>query len=354
MRVEHVRTVGFKGFDIDEAVPEKAIYTGKNKSGKSTRAAAIALVLYGYIPFSNVGKRPGDILDSFGGDSLIVSVTIGGKEFARKFSRNEAGKVSQTLQYEKKRCAADNFAVMLDKVGSPKIADVAEFMKQSEARKVDTLFELYPDETLSTIDSKIETAKEDVSRIEKKISGAESTVVRLTNSKNSIEMPSGTIAAVKDEIKSVDSQIADLLKQIKDAEIEEAKAQAVEQEKKEEAERKKAAKAEEIPLKTDEEWENYDLSSPSSDPKMVEADQLITRMENQSNGFSSSNDFKENDVPYKMDDGNFVNEMAWQISGGNPTESIQNIINALHGSGCSTCAALIVAKVELKKYKGDS
>lgn len=336
MRVEYVRTVGFKGFDIDEDVSEKAIYTGKNKSGKSTRAAAIALALYGYIPFSTAGKRPGDILDSFGGDSLIVSVTIGGKEFARKFSRNEKGSVSQTMQYEKKRVAADNFSIMLGKVGQPKIADIAEFMKQSEAKKVDTLFELYPDDTLSTIDSEIETAKEDVSRIEKKISGADATVVRLTASKAEIEMPSGTIAAVKDEIKTVDSQIKDLIKQINDAEIEEATARAVEEEKRAEAERQEAAKIEEIPLKTEEDWSKYNIENMPDSPEMVEADQLITKMENQTKGI-------------------FVNPnqtINGSLSFENASSSIQKIIDALIGSGCSACVALIVAKVELKKYKG--
>lgn len=336
--IEHVRTVGFKGFDIDEDVPEKVIYTGKNKSGKSTRAAAIALALYGYIPFSTAGKRPGDILDSFGGDSLVVAVKIGGNEFARKFARNEAGKVSQTMQYEKKRVAADNFSIMLGKAGQPKIADIAEFMKQSDAKKVDTLFELYPDDTLSTIDSEIEAAKADVSRIEKKISWAEATAKRLTASKSVIVIPSGTIAAVQDEIKNIDSQISELQDQINQAKIEEEKAKAVEEEKRAEAERQEAAKVEEITLKTDEDWSQYDLSGPSSDPQMLEAGQVITKMENQTKGI-------------------FVNQnqtINGSLSFENASSSIQKIIDALIGAGCSTCAALIVAKQELKKHGGKS
>lgn len=388
--IEHVRTVGFKGFDIDEDVPEKALYIGPNKKGKTTRSMAIALALYGYIPFSNVGKRPGDILDSFGQSSLIVSVKIKGKEFARKFSRNKKGVVSQVLQYEGKRVAADNFAIMLSKAGSPKIADVAGFMKQSDAKMVDTLFEIYPDDTLSTIDSEIAEAKEDISRIEKKIDGAESTVVRLTKSKSEIEMPSGTIATVKDEIKSVDSKIADLEKQIKDAEIKETEAKAKEDTRKEIAESggmsKEEAKkyiggmspgeshggvapdndgdeysesflpmglgnpiipddplkVEEKPLKTEEDWNQYDLSGPSIDPKMVENDQLITKMKNQVNGI---------DIRPDLTDREFFRSPGQNMP---VVDSIQKIIDALIGSGCSTCAALIVAKVELKKYKGVS
>jgi DNA repair exonuclease SbcCD ATPase subunit len=352
LKIDHIRTVGFKGFDIDEDVPAKVIYSGKNKTGKTTRAYAIALALYGNIPFSTAGKRPSDILDSFGGNSLVVAVKIGGKEFGRKFARNEKG-VSQVLQYDGKRCSADVFSSMLGKAGLPKIADQATFMSQSDTKKVDTLFELFPDPELATIDQEIETAKADVSRIEKQKDGCESTISRLTTSKNAIEKPSGTIASIRDEIKTVESQIADLERQIKAAEIEEAKAKAVEQEKREEAERKEKEKIEaartvddfyeekglpEPPLKTDEDWAQYDLSGPSSDPGMQEADQLITKMENQMQGI---------DVRPELSDREF-----FRSPGQNKpvADSIQNIIDALIGAGCSTCAALIVAKQELKKY----
>jgi hypothetical protein len=354
IKIDHIRTVGFKGFDIDEDVPEKSIRVGKNRVGKSTLSEAIAFVIDGHVSFSTAGKRPADILDSFGDGVMLAGVVeIKGKEFGRKISRNEKGVVSQVLQYEKKRVAADVFSSMLGKVGRPKIADHNAFMAQSEAKKVDTLFELFPDPFLSKIDEKIMGAKEDISRIEKQISGCESTISRLTTSKNEIEKPSGTIASVRDEIQTVEDQITDLEKQIKEAEIEEAKAKATadeiarrekaeedeKQRMKDEEEEREAIKqiAVEQPLKTDEDWEQHNLSGPSNDPDLVEADRVITKMENQMQGVNSG----------QVVDAEFDPDLFPVL---NPSESIQNIIDALKGSGCSTCAALIVAKMELKKY----
>jgi len=343
LKIEHVRTVGFKGFDIDEDVPEKVLYTGKNKSGKTTRAAAIALALYGSIPFSTAGKRTGDILDSFGQESLVVAVKIGGKEFGRKFARNEKG-VTQILQYEGKRVAADVFSSMLGKAGSPRIADVSEFMKQSEAKKVDTLFELYPDDTLSTIDSEIENAKADVSIIEKKIAGAESTVVRLTASKSEIVMPSGSISAVKAEIQTVETQILDLQEQIKSAEIEEAKAKAKEESEKLAAkEKEEAAKKAEIEKKT---AVSQAIADEKERQKMVVVSESGVTIRQESF-------LPDDEIPLKTDEDwakYNIGSMPMSPEMQETINSIQRIIDALVGSGCSTCAALIVAKQELKKY----
>lgn len=224
--ITHIRTVGFKGFNIDEDVPQKVIYTGKNKSGKTARAMAIALTIHGYIPFSTAGKLPGDILASFGDESIVTAITIGGKEFARKISRNGKGKASQSVQIDGRKASKETFAIMLDKAGAPRIANTAEFMKQSDIKRVDTLFELFPNPELASIDTEIEIAKEDVSRLEKKKTGAEAVVVRLTASKQAIEVPAGSIAEIKSEIESIESKISGLENQIKQAEIEEAEEKA--------------------------------------------------------------------------------------------------------------------------------
>jgi len=336
--IQHVRTVGFKGFDIDEDVPLKAIYNGRNMSGKSARAAAMALAVYGHIPFSTAGKRPGDILESFGGESLVVSVTINGTEFARKFARDAKGTVKQSVQMDRKKASKENFAILLNKSGAPRIADIAEFMKQSEAKKVDTLFDLFPNPELASIDTEIEEAKADVSNLEKKKAGAEATVQRLTNSKQKIELPAGSIAEVQDEINKTETQIVELEEEIKQAEIEEAKVQAAEQAKKEEAERienerleaerKAQEEQSDEPSITDEQ-----LDSMPDSPEMEQLDKTITGMEQQFEDFQSGNSQAFARIPSA------------------PIESIQKIIDALKGAGCGTCAALIVAKQELKKYK---
>jgi hypothetical protein len=295
--IEKIRTEGFKGFDLDEDVPNKVIYTGPNMSGKSTRAGAIAIALYGNIPFSTAGKKPGDILDSFGsGDSIICAVKVGGKDFARKISRNAKGGASQVVQIDGKRVAAENFAIMLDRAGGPKMADVAEFMKVSETKKIDTLFDLYPNPELASIDSDIEKAKKEVSNLEKKKSGAESTIQRLTNSKHE--------------------------EQIKQAEIEEAKVQAEEEGKRKEKERAKI----------------------EADQKMVVEKETGISIKTES--FLPGNDSFDLTPPSSL----MESELPAFPPPLNPFGSIQRIIKALKDAGCGTCAALIIAKQELKKY----
>ena len=330
--IEHIRTIGFKGFDLDEPVPNKVIYCGKNKSGKSTRAGAIAIALFGHIPFSTAGKKPGDILDSFGKDSLVVAVKIKGTEFGRKFSRNAKGGVSQAMQINGKKASKENFAIMLNKVGWPRIADVAEFMKQSEAKKVDTLFELFPNDELASIDTEIEKAKEDVSRLDKKKIGAESTIVRLTNSKAEIQLPPGSISEVQAEIKDIDTRVVDYENQIKQAEIKEAEIKA-EQKGKEEAERKSKEEAERQTLQK--------MGASKQDtPEPPQPD--------------DSNFYGDREIIYPSQENtnaqpeHVANKLKNMPS---PIESIERIISALNSVGCNTCAALIVAKQELKKYE---
>lgn len=327
--IEHIRTDGFKGFELDEDVPMKVLYCGKNRSGKSTRAAAIALVIYGHIPFLTSGKRPVDIMDSYcSKDSLVVAAKINGTEFARKFSRTETG-ATQTLQVNKRKKSAQDFAVELQKAGAPKIADVAEFMKQSEQKKIDTLFDLFPvDGDLNELDSKIESAKADVSRFEQKKKSAVAVVQRLTESKNCTVLPSGTLAEVKKEIESIDIQVKDLNEQVKQAELEEAKSEGKEEGKKEGEEKILADQKKEI--------------MPDKHGGHAFIDGGYPEVENRFGSVVSDEKTYKVPLTKAIDDCKKIEQ--------NAIDSIQRIINALTGAGCETCAALIIAKQELKKY----
>lgn len=357
--ITHIRTTGFKGFDFDEDIPRKAIYTGSNASGKSARAEVIALVLYGHVPFSTAGKLPSDVLHSFGKDEIVGAATIDGTEFARRIYRNEKGGASRSFQIDKKRTDEQSFATRLGEKGNPKIADIVTFMKLSEAKKVDTLFDLYPNPELKNIDPEIEQAKAEISDINKKVLGAKLTIQSLVNSKNNLELPPGTIAETQAEIAAIDRQIAETQEQIKQAEIKKAqleteriaekeKRKALEQAEIEkdaaiaEAIRKEKEQAEseqdEIPLKTDDDRKSPDIDSIPDSPEMREADRFISKIEEQiekTDRFISDAEKQTIEIP-KTD----------RIE-----DSIKRIIDALTGTGCSTCAALIVAKQELKKAR---
>lgn len=369
--IERIRTVGFKGFNLDESIPEKVIYTGKNKSGKSARAGAIAIALYGYIPFSTAGKRPGDILASFGSGSLVAAVTIGGKEFGRKFSRNAKGVVSQVMQVDGKRMSSENFAILLNKAGDPRIANVAEFMKQSEAKKIDTLFDLFPNPALASIDIEIEKAKADVSRLEKKKSGAEAVAVRLNASKVAIDIPASSIAETQAEIKAVEIQIVELEAQVKQAEIEEAEEKATKKAE-EEAEKVKTKAIEEAKAEAKIEAKEeikQEAAEKKDDPLEIEikkGEDQIVRYRGGSWDDSNPGEIQEPFLPDSVEmhphNKECVEKVFERFPSRNHDEcvlsedqntfvSINRIIDALVGAGCGTCAALIVAKQELKKYK---
>lgn len=357
--ITHTRTKNFKGLSLDEDVPQKVIYSGPNRSGKTAHSENIAIVLYGYVPWSIAGKRPSDVLDSFGdGKELVCAATIGGKEFGRKFSRNDKGVVSQNFQYDGKRTSASNYDIMLHNAGAPKIANVAEFMAQSEAKKVETLFELFPNPELTNIDQEIETAKEDVSRIDKKIKVLDGTIQRLTDSKNDYQLPAGSLPEIQAEIESTNEKISEVEEQIKQAEIEDAEQKAAEIARKQEQERIENEKKrnieiisqgeidiEEISLKTAEDWENAGLDSIPDSPGMQEIDQSITKLEN---GLYA---YKNDSTTVVGPSHGVIMPDKNPICKEDASESIQKIINAMTQTGCNACAALIVAKSELKKYE---
>ncbi len=228
--ITHLKTRGFKGFDIDEDIPQKALFLGKNKSGKSTRAAAISLAVMGYIPFATKpSKNNADILNDYGvRDTLTVAATCGDTEFERHFYRTDKG-VSQRLRVDKKKHSAADFAVALANAGGPRIIDINAFMGLSDQKKIDSLFDIFPPSAnLKSLDSEIENAKKDVSRLEKQERADTAVIQRLTQSKGEIELPAGSLAEVQAEIEKLTDQVKQAQENLKQAEIEEARLDAEE------------------------------------------------------------------------------------------------------------------------------
>ncbi len=304
--IEHVKTKGFKGFDLDEDISPKTLFYGKNRSGKSTRAAAIALAILGYIPFAaKTNKKPADILNDFGfGDSLTVAVVCNGVEFERHFSRSKEGSVSQRLRVDKKKYSAQDFAIVLFKVGDPKIIDVNDFMAMSDQKKIDVLFSLFPPKAdLKNLDNKIDRVKKLVNELQASERSATAVIQRLTKSKNEIELPAGTLAEIRAEIEKTTKQVKDAQQALKNAEIEAAEAEATKK-----ANRESQAKFDKI--------------------------------------------MSENTVPFVPGSSKVSDQtQADYAAPKDPVESIQRILDVLNNAGCEICAAAIVARQELKKFK---
>jgi len=314
--IQHIKTKGFKGFDINEAVHDKTIYTGKNKSGKTSRGMAIALTTLGFIPFAaKVNKKPADILNDFGaGNTLTTSIVCNDVEFERHFSKSSKGSVSQRLRVDKKKVSASDFAVALSNAGNPKIIDVVDFMSMSDQKKIDTLFTLYPPKAdLKDLDSQIDKAKKTVNELQAQERTFTSVIQRLTASKAEIELPAGSLAETKAGIEKLTIQVKDAQENLKQLEIAEA-----------------AEKA-----KTDQKKDSQ-----------AEFDKI---MQENTEGFKAPEDHIINQADY-----NVTNQKAAPLITGIELEavkSIQKIIDTMIDADCGVCAAMLVAKQEVKKFK---
>ncbi len=316
--ITRIKTKGFKGQDINEDVYPKTIYCGPNTSGKSTRAAALALAILGFIPFAaKTNKKASDIINDFGaGDTLTVAVVCNEVEFERHFYRKEDGGVSQRLRVDKKKYSASDYAVAMSNAGCPRIVDVNDFISMSDQKKMDMLFDLFPPKAnLKDLDSQIEKAKKTVTDLQAKDRASIAVVQRLTKSKGEIELPAGTLAEVQAEIETLTGQVKTLQEEIKQAEIADAQEKVKEQ-----------AKADAV--------------------KSVEASNHVEKPEIQTDNSPGIVDFVQGRQP-----SSYPHFMKVYDEGNDPAVSIQKILDALNKSGCSICAAAIIAKHELKKFK---
>jgi hypothetical protein len=337
--ITHIKTKGFKGFDINEDIHPKTLFFGKNRSGKSTRAAAIALTILGYIPFAvKTNKKPADILNDFGqGNTLTTAVICNGVEFERHLSRSEEGSVSQRLRVNKKKYSAQDFALELYKAGNPKIIDVGDFMAKSDQKKIDCLFDLFPPKAnLKNLETQIDKAKKTVNELQKKETSAVSTIKRLTVSKSEVELPAGTLAEVRADIEKVITQVKEAQENLKQVEIEQAKTDAAEKAK---AEQKKESQEKFDRIMADN-AEDFHPSKPDPSFDGGHPPMINENFKASTPGNQRIHDFAAG-KPGPFDD----------LQEHDPVVSIQKILDALNNSGCQICAAAIIAKQELKKFK---
>jgi hypothetical protein len=213
---------------------------------------------------------------------------------------------------------------MLSQAGAPRIVDVGDFILMSDQKKIDMLFSLYPPAAnLTNLDNLIENAKTRVNDLQASERTMTATIQKLTASRLEIQVPAGSLPEIKADIEATTKQILDARESLKQIEIDDAK---------------ESAKAEQ---KVD--------SQTAFDAIMEKKTVDYVPHE------ISSNDDKEPEKP--VYEHNINSNMA---PGGrvvdaefvNPAESIQRIIDTIIEADCGACAALLIAKFELKKFRG--
>jgi len=199
--ITEIKAEGFKGMDFTQDLSEKNLIIGRNGSGKSARSIALMLLCLGYVP--GTAKQNAAILDNFGaGEKLFVSGEIKKTHYLRRFSRDKKGTVKQDFLINRRKANKSDFIEKMAKAGAPSILDLGEaFLDLSDQKKIDYLFDLFPPgDDVSKLDVKIEELTYDLLSKQKSIKGKESVVSELMKAKAEIELPSGSLAEIRDEI----------------------------------------------------------------------------------------------------------------------------------------------------------
>lgn len=337
----------FKGLEFAQPLSEKTIFVGPNGSGKTARIQALILAAIGYIPGGS-SKTNAEILNTYSdADKLFVSFKLDKTELVRRFARNpKNGSVSQDFAKDGRKINKDGFLQAMSKAGIPNILDLPEFMSMSDQKKINCIFELFPpSDDIQDLDEQIQDLDEKVRAKQSDIRDNERLISKLTEAKTAIELPPGTLAELKNQIEGAKAQYKETSKKLENARIEKAQAEAAAKAKKEAEEKaeeeknkiekgvaEKANAAIEAKIKAAQqprespEPEKTTQQIPISPEAQAAEDRLKSRAKRLGQG------------EFKPD----------------PLQSIQLIIDTINKVGCQACTAIIVAKLELKKYQKEA
>ena len=344
--ISKVTATGFKGCDFEQDLSERTLFVGPNGAGKSARSQALQLAVNGGV--IGAGKTNDDILSTFGeGDKLVVGVEIDGKYlFQRGFVRGPSGSVSQGYKAGGVKVSKDYFMKALGESGAPVVLNVADFMALSDQKKIEALFQLYPPAgDISAVQGKIDTSKEKINSLAAKVKTSEQAAARIASSKSQIQVPAGTLAEVDAQISALETELKETQDNLTQIRLEEQRA-ADELKAKDEAERKEKeriaaaekAKAEKAAAETtaitDEAVQKSLAERPGEMSKKCEAL------------------FGEKKANPLMDQYPSVAQAVQGVIANNGSAaSIQAIITAMDEAGCESCAAKMIARRELRKFK---
>ncbi|MFW5970488.1 MAG: AAA family ATPase [Desulfovermiculus sp.] len=324
--ITKIKARGFKGLNFEQSLGQKNIIIGPNGSGKSARTQALILAINGYIP--EVGKRNQDTFDALASDTeLIVEVTIEGIKFERMFYRTKKS-ASQSYRVNGSKVAKDEFVSALAKVGAPKVLDLDAFLELSDSKKIDWLFRLFPPEgDVGKLEGEIERVTNKLNKTNEDQGSLKKSAQNLRKSRSELDLPNVTLAEVRQRISDTEKALKEARADLEQARIEDARAQ----------EREAAAKQQPKQQITHGQWEQQ---YPGEGERGFLGPNPLLEDENRKPPFP--------DVPDPFPSAPLPGE---DNGGPDPTESIRAIMAAMDRAGCSACAAKLVCKRELKKFK---
>jgi len=314
--IKQISAENFKGLSFKQDLGRFNLILGPMGSGKSARSQGLILAINGYIPGG--AKKNAEILDSYGtGDSMSVCFVANDTLMQRGFVRSEEGAVSQKYGVNGAKKSEQIFSKSMGEIGNPKVVDVSMFTSSSNQKMIDAVFSLFPPAgDISSLQDRIDTLKEEINTITAKARAKASAAAQLVTSRANITLPPGTAADAAGKITETTSQLKEAREQLQKALVEEAT---------EKGKQEAAKKVNETPPiqertlpTTFPHASASDIPCPSAVPGPIIETTITER---------------------KM------------FSGSQVRKSIENILNALVSAGCESCAAKLVAKSELMKYR---
>ena len=203
--ISSVAAKGFKGLpDFETKLERLTLLIGPNGTGKTARSHALALAVMGYVP--GMAKTNHQILAMFGnGEKVVVEVRRDGKRLSRGWFRQPSGQVTEKFQIDLKRASKEQYAAAL---GGLKMFDLGAFQKLSDQAKIDFVFNVFPPgEDFLKLDDAIELKKAERNKLQKDIETLNATCARIHQQRATIDLPSGTLAEIQAQIAEAETQL---------------------------------------------------------------------------------------------------------------------------------------------------
>ena len=338
---------GFKGLpDKETPLGRLTFLTGPNGAGKTAVTQAIILTTEGKI--SGIANTNPAVMEVFGNaKSLSVRITKDGVRFDRTFAQKlnyaNLSSVIQKFQVDTHTVNEKEFNQVL---GSVKIFDLFEFQKMSEQKKIDMIFKLFPPaDDYRDLSNKIEVAKTLRNSLSAKIEGYNATLKTLVSTKNSIQFPVGTLSEISAQIEEVKTQLTEAQKQLTDIQMEDRVREERERSK---LEAQRLVEQERLRVV---ERERVHQGRLDAQVKANTENEARIRAENEESMKRVKAQFEGETLPP-------LEFLEWKemthllmVPKSDYAKFINSLLSTMQRTGCDTCAAALVCKMELRKLK---
>jgi len=340
--ITKITASGMKGLNIDQPLALRTLLTGPNGAGKSARIQTLILAVKGYVPGG--AKTNAEILETYGnGDSLRVGYQVGDLIMEREFTPGKEGSVSQIYRVNGAKVTKEAFAQAQGK-SDIRILDLSAFMAVSDTKKIDHVLTLYPPAgDVSKMLATIEELKTKINAQVAKHKSAEDVAARLTKQHADMEKPAGTMAENDAEILKIETAIETTKKEIE----EENTRIATEKAAQDAAEAATTATIEAVAKGVEHIANNTDEFHTKEETRQAVED--VVR------GNVAVSETKTAEKPVSIEQSTArqtVQELEKKVTEMYPNHSIKVIIKTMEEAGCITCAAMLVAKRELRSFQG--